>query len=137
MSAKPAPDDGITDATEAIQARIDAGSKPAPDVAQFSYTPEQIPIYVSECRQAGLLSAADALLALSAERDAWKKLSACAIAADNPSVMEYMKHWEGRTLKAEAEVERLRGEVAALKARKQRVRIPAKREERGPYDDER
>lgn len=33
------------------------------------------------------------------------------VAARNPNVLEYMRHWEGRAEKAEAEVERLRAKL--------------------------
>ena len=37
------------------------------------------------------------------------------VASHNQSVMDYMKHWEGRTLKAEAELSSLRAENAGLR----------------------
>ena len=36
------------------------------------------------------------------------------VAAHNPSVMDWMKHWEDRTLKAEAEVERLKAALETI-----------------------
>lgn len=41
------------------------------------------------------------------EIEQWKSWGIIEIAIRNPSVAEYMKHWEGRTEKAEAECERL------------------------------
>jgi hypothetical protein len=37
------------------------------------------------------------------------------IAVRNPSVMEYMRHWEGRAEKAEAEAARYRDEVSRMR----------------------
>jgi hypothetical protein len=45
--------------------------------------------------------------ALRAEREQWSKWNIAEIAVRNPSVMEYMKHWEGRAERAEAELEKL------------------------------
>lgn len=42
--------------------------------------------------------------AAEAERDAMKKLGIVEVAVRNPNVMEYMKHWEGRTEAAEAKL---------------------------------
>jgi Asp-tRNA(Asn)/Glu-tRNA(Gln) amidotransferase B subunit len=50
---------------------------------------------------------------LTAEVERLKTSGIAEVAAHNPSVMDYMRHWEGRTLKAEAEVERLRAALAA------------------------
>lgn len=46
---------------------------------------------------------ADALEAERAEVERLTKGSICEVAATNPSVMEYMRHWEGRAEKAETE----------------------------------
>ena len=47
--------------------------------------------------------AADALERLVRENAKWKAWSIAEIAARNPSVLEYMRHWEGRAERAEAE----------------------------------
>lgn len=46
--------------------------------------------------------AARALAEAQAENKQWRTWGIVEIAARNPSVMEYMDHWENRTLKAEA-----------------------------------
>ena len=46
--------------------------------------------------------------ALQADRETLYKSGICEIAARNPSVMEYMRHWEARTEAAEAEIARMR-----------------------------
>jgi hypothetical protein len=38
------------------------------------------------------------------------------IAVRNPSVMDYMRHWEGRAEKAEAEAARYRDEVSRMRS---------------------
>jgi len=48
-------------------------------------------------------SAQDEIARLTAEVDRLTKGSICEVAATNPSIMEYMSHWEGRTEKAETE----------------------------------
>lgn len=40
------------------------------------------------------------------ERD-WRTMSIVEIAAENPSVFDYMKHWEERTLKAESKLDKI------------------------------
>jgi hypothetical protein len=59
------------------------------------------------------------LAALTLERDTlkaeigqWKTWCIVEIAVRNPSVAEYMEHWEGRAIKAEATVERLSAPVS-------------------------
>jgi hypothetical protein len=52
--------------------------------------------------------------ALKAEVDTLTKSGICEVAARNPSVMEYMAHWENRAEKAEAEVARLREALDAM-----------------------
>lgn len=47
------------------------------------------------------------IVALEAEVAQWKTWGIIEVAIRNPSVSEYMRHWEGRTEKAEAEVARL------------------------------
>jgi hypothetical protein len=47
----------------------------------------------------------------AAEREHWSKGCIVEIASVNPSVADYVKHWEGRTEKAESEVESLRSEL--------------------------
>lgn len=51
---------------------------------------------------------------LRAENERLKTSGIAEVAAHNPSVMDWIHHWEGRTLKAEAENEKLR--AYALKA---------------------
>ena len=48
---------------------------------------------------------------LRAELEQWTTWGVIEVAIRNPSVSEYMRHWEGRATKAEAEVERLRAEL--------------------------
>lgn len=48
------------------------------------------------------------ITALRAENERLKTSGIAEVAAHNPSVMDYMRHWEGRAGKAEAENERLR-----------------------------
>ena len=50
-----------------------------------------------------LTDALDEIERLTAEIDRLSKGSICEVAATNPSVMEYMRHWEGRAEKAETE----------------------------------
>ena len=50
---------------------------------------------------------------LRAENEQLKTSGIAEVAAHNPSVMDRINHWEGRTLKAEAENEKLR---SALKS---------------------
>lgn len=45
---------------------------------------------------------------LRAENERLKTSGIAEVAAHNPSVMDWIHHWEGRTLKAEAENEKLR-----------------------------
>ena len=45
---------------------------------------------------------------LAAELEQWKTWGIIEVAIRNPSVAEYMRHWEGRTEKAEADARRLR-----------------------------
>ena len=62
---------------------------------------------------AGRLSRAAAEnAALRAEIDTMRTAGICEIAARNPQVMEYMRHWETRAEAAEAETARLRGLLA-------------------------
>ena len=42
----------------------------------------------------------------------WESLPIIEVAIHNRSVSDYMDHWEGRALKAEAECERLRAELS-------------------------
>jgi hypothetical protein len=53
---------------------------------------------------------------LRAELSVMKSAGICEVAAVNPSIMEYMRHWEGRTEDAEAEAKALRERVAELEA---------------------
>jgi hypothetical protein len=41
---------------------------------------------------------------VSAELERWKTASACELGSQNPNLRDYMEHWEGRALAAEAEV---------------------------------
>jgi chromosome segregation ATPase len=50
---------------------------------------------------------------LSSELDHFKNSGIIEVAVRNASVSEYMRHWEGRALSAEAELERLRAQLAA------------------------
>jgi tRNA C32,U32 (ribose-2'-O)-methylase TrmJ len=52
--------------------------------------------------------------ALRAEVERLTTSGIAEVAAHNPSVMDWMKHWEDRTLKAEAEVERLRAALEEI-----------------------
>jgi FtsZ-binding cell division protein ZapB len=52
--------------------------------------------------------AADTITALRAEVERFKTAGICEVAASNPSVMDWMRHWEDRALKAEAEVDAIR-----------------------------
>ncbi len=48
---------------------------------------------------------------LQAELAFMKSCGIAEVSIRNPSVMDYMKHWEGRALKAEAELERVKKEL--------------------------
>lgn len=60
--------------------------------------------------------AQDEIARLTAEVERLTKGSICEVAATNPSVMEYMRHWEGRAEKAETELEAERAENQRLRA---------------------
>ena len=49
---------------------------------------------------------------LARQEEQWKTWGIVEIAVRNPSVSEYMSHWEGRATKAEAENDKLRGLLA-------------------------
>ena len=51
---------------------------------------------------------------LRAELDHFKNSGIVEVAIRNASVSEYMRHWEGRTEKAEAELARVRGALTAV-----------------------
>jgi hypothetical protein len=51
---------------------------------------------------------------LEAEIHNWKTWGVIEVAIRNPSVSEWMKHWEGRCLKAEQEVARLSAHIQAI-----------------------
>jgi hypothetical protein len=53
----------------------------------------------------------------------WETWGIVEIAVRNPNVSEYMNHWEGRTTKAEAENDKLRGQVSTLKYALESLRI--------------
>ena len=57
--------------------------------------------------------AADEIERLEAELDHFKSSGIIEVAVRNPNVSEYMKHWEGRAEKAEAERDQLREAVDA------------------------
>lgn len=54
------------------------------------------------------------ITALRAEVERLTTSGIAEVAAHNPSVMDYMRHWEGRAEKAEAEVERLRAALVKV-----------------------
>lgn len=58
--------------------------------------------------------AADRIEELEAEIETLTTAGIVEVAARNPNVMEYMRHWEGRAEKAEAEVARLRGALTEI-----------------------
>lgn len=45
----------------------------------------------------------------------YQSMSICELGAENQSVMDYMKHWEGRAEKAEAENAKLKEEFARIR----------------------
>ena len=53
--------------------------------------------------------------AKESSRKELEALSICELATINPSVKEYAEHWEGRTLKAEKELEAAKQRIAMLK----------------------
>ncbi len=59
---------------------------------------------------------AQAALAAMAELGVMKTAGIVEVAARNPSVLEYMEHWEGRATKAEAERDALQARVKALES---------------------
>ena len=61
------------------------------------------------------VEAADLITALRAENERLKTSGIAEVAAHNPSVMDYMRHWEGRTQKAEAENERLMAALLSIR----------------------
>lgn len=60
---------------------------------------------------------ADLLTASEAELHTLKTAGICEVAARNPSVMEYMRHWEARAEAAEAERDRLAEKLAVYEAK--------------------
>jgi hypothetical protein len=56
----------------------------------------------------------DAEAKLAQIEEQWKTWGVVEIAVRNPSVSEYMNHWEGRATKAEAENEDLKGIISGL-----------------------
>ena len=61
--------------------------------------------------------AQDEIARLTAEVERLTKGSICEVAATNPSVMEYMRHWEGRAEKAETERATLADALEAERAK--------------------
>lgn len=71
---------------------------------------------------------------LSVARHKYETDGICEIGAANPGVLEYCRQWEGRTEKAEAEIERLRDTNTGLnldlaKARAEIERLKAEQDE--------
>ena len=68
------------------------------------------------------------------ERDAeWRGWGIVEVAIRNPSVSDYMNHWEGRALKAEADLATLKAEVEELR---QRDRVISRQIERHASGDD-
>lgn len=61
-----------------------------------------------KCKDCPNRNTASEIARLRAEVEQWRTWGIIEIAVRNPSVAEYMRHWEGRAEKAEREVERLR-----------------------------
>ena len=74
----------------------------------------------------GLVQAVDELgtenARLRAELKQWTTWGVIEVAIRNPSVSEYMRHWEGRATKAEAEVERLRAKAKHYEVESKKLR---------------
>ena len=62
------------------------------------------------------IEAADRIAELEAELAEWKAWGIVEIAARNPRVMEYVGHWEGRCLKAEAANAKMKECLEAIEA---------------------
>ena len=71
--------------------------------------------FVTEAAALRTLAAENATL--RAENEVLTKSGIIEVAVRNPSVMDYIKHWEGRTEKAEAELTTLRASEAAAMER--------------------
>lgn len=80
-----------------------------------STTPSETPLTDEEkALCAHIASLETALTESRAENEQWRTWGVIEIAIRNPSVAEYVEHWEGRTEKAEAECERLRRDAERL-----------------------
>jgi hypothetical protein len=62
---------------------------------------------IDKARRDLLMKAAHQIRALRDEVAQWRTWGVIEIAVRNPNVSSYMEHWEGRALKAEAELARL------------------------------
>jgi chromosome segregation ATPase len=95
------------------------GSYRALRLSEAGHTPDEEPqslTFLVPSHSLGLHSLTEELEAV---RDTLTSAGIVEIAARNPSVMEYMRHWEARAEKAEAELEAARAEREKMHRRAQ------------------